>query len=169
MESSKKCKKSISTKTKSKKEEHSAAYIYLHKIIEGTKRSSIGNIDRVEGLLVNAIWEDGPIIIKNIMNTPVPEDVLVHYTIPYTEDYDLSLNVQIELVGKYPYNLASFYCALTPEVVKELKTHHLIHTVAGLRESDIDELIEGLTVRIIKNTEILSNLRSVKKTIANEV
>ena len=143
------------------KEDYSIELAYLNKIIEGTKRSSISDFDRTQGCLVNCIWEDEPIIIKNIMNTPAPESIRVKYSIPYCNGYDLNLNVQIEIVNKGRYDMASFYCRLTPEVVQELKEHDLIKCTYGLNLTSFNNMIKDLTTEA-------NNLQAIKNIMESE-
>lgn len=144
------------------KEDYSIELAYLNKIIEGTKRTSINDFDRLIGCLINTNREDEQIIIKNIMNVPAPETIRVGYSIPYCDSYDLSLNVQIEIVNKGSYDMASFYCKLTPEIVQELKTHNIINNVYGLGMSDFNKTIKDLNGKISYLTSNLNNLQAIK-------
>lgn len=145
--------------------DYSVELAYLNEIIKGTKRTTINDFDRLQGCLINSNWEDESIIIKNIMNTPAPEDIHVRYSIPYCTDYDLSLNVQIEIINKERYDMASFYCKLTAEVVQDLKTHNIINNVYGLSSTAFNKTIEDLTNKISYLTDNLNNLQSIKNII----
>ena len=142
--------------------DYSTEYEYLNKIIAGTKRSSIGKLDRTFGCLINTIWEDHEIIIKNMMSTPAPESIHTKFSITFSREGISDLHAELTVLkGKdEPNDWASIEWPISADLIKEAMQHNI--TIYGLQDDWIDKEIETLTNGIERRQKAIDIWNEIK-------